>query len=126
MNTFLLLGLLVGGPAVVGVMAGFNLFRLHGIVPRKFRPGAPIIYRVQETSNHPVHDATEVYPAERGECYYYVTNKYWRVEEVLQDGWIVARTPLMEQHYLRRDDPNLRKASVVERLRYAARFPYAA
>jgi hypothetical protein len=30
----------------------------------------------------------------------------------------------MEHHYLRRDDPNLRKANLLERLRYAARFPY--
>ena len=42
------------------------------------------------------------------------------------DGWIVARTPLMEQQLLRRDDPNLRKANLLERLRYAARFPYLA
>ena len=67
-----------------------------------------------------------MHPAEHGDLYYYLTNKYWRVEEVLPDGWIVARTPLMEQHYLRRDDPNLRKANVVERLRYAARFPFLA
>ena len=39
---------------------------------------------------------------------------------------IVALTPLMEHHYLRRDDPNLRKANLLERLRYAARFPYLA
>ena len=48
------------------------------------------------------------------------------MEEVRQDGWIVALTPLMEHHYLRRDDPNLRKANLLERLRYAARFPYLA
>ena len=79
----------------------------------------------QETSDHPVQDARQVYPAEKGESYYYVRDKYWRVEKVLQDGWIVARTALMEQYYLRRNDPNLRKASLLERLKYASRFPYA-
>jgi hypothetical protein len=32
----------------------------------------------------------------------------------------------MEHHYLRRDDPNLRKASLLERLRFGGRFPYPA
>jgi len=32
----------------------------------------------------------------------------------------------MEHHYLRRNDPNLRKANLIERLRYANRFPHPA
>jgi hypothetical protein len=31
----------------------------------------------------------------------------------------------MEQYFLRANDPNLRKASLFERLRYATRFPYS-
>ncbi len=93
---------------------------------RRLRPGAPIVYRQMETSNCPARDARDVHPAERGESYSYRTTKYWRVEEVLPDGWIVARTPLMERQYLRRDDPNLRRANLIERLRHAARFPLPA
>ncbi|HEY2714137.1 MAG TPA: hypothetical protein VGI60_16625 [Chthoniobacterales bacterium] len=123
MSTIFLLGLFV--------LTGLLLVCGHALIarrllPRKFTPGVPIIYRMQAMSEHPVHDACYVYPAEKGEFYYYVRKKYWRVEKVLQDGWIVARTPFMEQHYLRRDDPNLRKANLVERLRYATRFPYPA
>ena len=91
----------------------------------RLQPGAPIVYRMVETSTRPGPEARDIHPAERGDLYYYLITKYWRVEEVLQDGWIVAITPLMEHIRLRRDDPNLRKANLLERLRYGARFPYA-
>ena len=90
----------------------------------RLRVGAPVIYQVTETSTSPSRDAYDVHPAEHGDYYHYLTNKYWRVEEVRPDGWIVARSALMEHHYLRRDDPNLRKANLLERLRYGGRFPY--
>jgi hypothetical protein len=90
---------------------------------RPLRPGAPIVYRVQETSSCPGPDAVDVYPSEHGEFYDYLAKKYWRVEEVLEDGSIVALTPLMEHQYVSPNDPNLRRANLVERVRYAARFP---
>ncbi len=124
MVTLVLLGFLVAGPALIGsLLAAHHGVAFHRFLPRRLRPGVPIVYRVLETSTCPSHDAYEVHPAEKGEFYYYLTNKYWRVEEVRPDGWIVARTPLMEQQLLRSEDPNLRKANLVERLRYAARFP---
>jgi hypothetical protein len=122
-----LLGLLVAGPGLIGLLfAADHGFAAYRFLPRRLRPGVPIVYRVLESSTHPDHDAYQIHPAERGEFYYYLKNKYWRVEEVRPDGWIVARTPLMEQQLLRRDDPNLRRANLLERLRYAARFPYLA
>jgi hypothetical protein len=118
---------LVALPALIGTLVGRGYLSFGGHIFRgKFHTGAPIVYRVVETSTCPGPEARDIHPAERGELYYYLTNKYWRVEDVRQDGWIVALTPLMEHHYLRRDDPNLRKANLLERLRYAARFPYLA
>jgi hypothetical protein len=115
------------GPALAGLL-GLSLWRLikPGWPWRTFRVGVPIVYRLTETSTWPGRDAHEIEPAARGEFYYFVTHKYWRVEEVRPDGWIVARNGLMEQHLLRRNDPNLRRASFIERLRYATRFPYPA
>jgi hypothetical protein len=125
MLVLLLLVLLVALPALVGMLVGRGYLSFGGYIFRgKFRAGAPIVYRVIETSTCPGSEARDIHPAERGELYYYLINKYWRVEEVRQDGWIVALTPLMEHHYLRPDDPNLRKANLLERLRYATRFPY--
>lgn len=127
MVVLLLLVVLVALPAFIGTLVGRGYLSFGGHIFRgKFHTGAPIVYRVVETSTCPGPEARDIHPAERGELYYYLTHKYWRVEQVRQDGWIVALTPLMEHHYLRRDDPNLRKANLFERLRYAARFPYLA
>ena len=117
-------------------MAKFNLLRL-GIVARvsalvrrfhwyKLSPGAPIIYRVTETSTSPTLDALAIYPTERGEFYSYVRHKYWRIEAVWPDGTIVAHNALMERYLVRPNDPNLRKARLLDRLRYGSRFPYPA
>ena len=123
MLTLWLLFFFVVLPATSGlVFAGSDLFG-RPLSPQRFRPGAPIVYRVQETSTCPSPDALDVYPSEHGESYDYLANKYWRVEEVLEDGSIVALTPLREHQRLRRNDPNLRKANLIERYRYAARFP---
>lgn len=123
MVAFSLLFLLVLLPAAVGLVLGHSDFFGRPIFRRRLRAGAPIVYRVQETSTHPSADALDVFPSRHGEFYDYLAKKYWRVEEVLQDGSIVALTPLMEHHHLQCDDPNLRKANFIERLRYAARFP---
>ena len=109
-------------PAVVGLVLGGALGE-HSIFRRRLRPGAPIVYRVQETSTCPSPDAVDVYPSKHGEFYDYLAKKYWRVEEVLEDGSIVALTPLMEHQHVRGNDPNLRRANLIERLRYAGRFP---
>jgi hypothetical protein len=123
MAVLLLLILVVALPAAVGLVLGRGDFFGRPLFRMRFRAGAPIVYRVQETSTCPSPDALYVYPSKRGESYDYLANKYWRVEKVFEDGSIMALTPLMEHQYLKRNDPNLRKANLIERLRYAARFP---
>ncbi len=119
MATLSLFVVLIALPAGVGFLVSSGHF-----LRRRLQPGAPIVYRVAETSMRPPGpEARDVRPAERGDLYYYLIKKYWRVEQVLEDGRIVAVTPLMEHHCLRRDDPNLRKANLLERLRHGARFP---
>ena len=127
MLVLLLLVALVALLALAGTLIGrgYLSFGRH-LLRGKLHPGVPIVYRMVETSTRPGPEARDIHPAERGDLYYYLITKYWRVEEVLQDGWIVAITPLMEHHYLRQDDPNLRTANLLERLRYGARFPYLA
>jgi hypothetical protein len=117
---------LIALPAMIGLI--FARAELFGrpLFQAKFRPGVPIVYRMQETSSCPSPDAVDVYPSEHGESYDYLAKRYWRVEEVLEDGSIVALTPMMEHQHLRWNDPNLRKANLIERLRYAHRFPHPA
>jgi hypothetical protein len=125
MATLALFAVLIVLPAGVGFLVAGGHFSLNGhFLRRRLQPGAPIVYRMATSSTRPPGpEARDVRPAERGDFYYYLINKYWRVEQVLEDGRIVAVTPLMEHHCLRRDDPNLRKASLIERLRHGARFP---
>lgn len=85
--------------------------------------GDPIVYRKQKASSHPGPRARAIRPAERGDFYYYLVNKFWTVENVLGDGRIVVRTRTNKKHYLRPNDPNLRKPKLIERLRYRDRFP---
>ncbi len=120
-----LLVILVLSLGLLGTRAGRGYLSLRRHLLRgRFQPGVPIVYRMAESSTRlPGPEAHDVHPAERGDLYYYLIKKYWRVEQVLQDGRIVAVTPLMEHHCLRRDDPNLRRANLLERLRHGARFP---
>ena len=91
MVVLLLLVVLVALPAFIGTLVGRGYVSFGGHIFRgKFHTGAPIVYRVVETSTCPGPEARDIHPAERGELYYYLTHKYWRVEEVRQDGWIVA------------------------------------
>jgi hypothetical protein len=122
---FLLLLCLVVLPALVGLVIGGDLWRWP-MFRRRLRPGAPIVYRVQESSTCPGPDALDIYPSRHGEFYDYLAKKYWRVEEVFDDGSIVALTPFMEYQYVSHNDPNLRRANLIERVRYADRFPSAA
>jgi len=126
MPMLVLLALIALPLVIPAVLAGRHFVPGPHFLRRKWQVGAPVIYRKLEISTCPSRDAYEVRPAEKGEFYYYLTNKYWRVEAVRPDGLIVARSPFMEHFYLRPDDPNLRKPNLIERLRYAPRFPYLA
>jgi hypothetical protein len=111
-------------PAVVGMLARRGYLSFGRLLLGRLHPGVPIVYRMIESSTRPVALARDIQPTEHGDLYCYLSTKYWRVERVVQDGWIIAITPLMEHIYLRRDDPGLRKANLLERLRYGARFPH--
>ena len=110
---------LVVGPGVAVYLA----IKWWDHAKRYFSIGDPIVYRKAKASVRPGIRAYEVYPSEQGDLYTYVVDKYWTVTDVLADGQIVAVTRTNKQHCLRRDDPNLRKARLTERWRYARRFP---
>jgi len=122
MMTLMIVVALVVVPAVIA----FILFGTHrGQRPAiaKVGVGDPIVYHKQKVSTHPGARARQIHPAENGDYYYYLVNKYWTVAGVLDDGRIVARTRTNKRHYLSPDDPNLRKARLIERLRHGRRFP---
>ena len=114
----------------VPILLGYLLYRIWPVRSEDRRSvlevGDPIIYRVQKVSPHPGLRARSVHPAQRGDTYCYMVDKFWTVGDVLRDGRIVAVTRTNKRRFLRPDDRNLRRAGLVERLRFRRRFPQLA
>lgn len=90
---------------------------------RAFQPGDPVVYRATKFSDSPGPRAENITAAEHGENYSYQVDKFWTVEEVLDDGRLRLRTRRGKEHVLAEDDPRLRRANLWERLVYKKRFP---
>ena len=85
-------------------------------------PGDWIIYRKQKVSSSPGPRAQQTMPASNGETYHYVVEKYWIVDELLNDGRVRLRTRRGKVHDIAVNDPRLRKARWWERLFLSSRF----
>jgi hypothetical protein len=90
----------------------------------RIHPGDSIIYRKQKYSTHPCPRAYDIHPTTAGDTYTYFVDKFWTVENVLRDGRILVATRTNKHHYIASNDPNLRRAGFVARLRYRNRFPH--
>lgn len=91
-----------------------------------FRPGDYVIYRKTKFSRRPGPRAIEVEPANNGDSYTYSVDKFWIVQRLTEDGEVILRTRSGKTHSVRKDDPLLRKANLLERWRYRDRFESAA
>ncbi len=80
---------------------------------------------MRKVSTHPGPRAHDIDPAPRGELYVYLVDKHWAVAEIREDQRLVVVTRRGKRYVLAKDDPNLRRATIWERLRYWARFPRA-
>jgi len=116
--------------AAIGSSVFFILLILHDFLPkmrtsggRTLDIGDGIVYRKQKLSAHPSPRAYDIRPSGQGETYRYFVDKYWTVENVLRDGRIIVTTRTNKHHYLSPNDPNLRKAGPLVRLRCWKRFP---
>ena len=86
-------------------------------------PGEWVVYSKQKNSTVPGPRAKEVFPATAGDTYSYVVDKYWVIDNVLEEGLVQLRTRRGKQHLINADDPRLRPARWWERLLLANRFP---
>jgi hypothetical protein len=121
MTVVLFLSLFVAVPATVAFLSETSRWQRSLLKPA-FSVGTPIVYRQQEVSTRPAADAYDVYPAERGDYYYYSIIYYLRVIEVLSDGRIIAVARNHQPLCLWPNDSCLRRARLTERLIYR-RFP---
>jgi hypothetical protein len=89
---------------------------------RPFEPGDLVIYRRRKATTHPGPRAQDVEATAHGELYDYFVEKSWIVESVQADGMLLLRTRRGKTHVVEPSDPNLRHASLWDRLRYRKRF----
>jgi hypothetical protein len=89
----------------------------------RFRPGDVVVYRKQKYSLHPGPHARDIQPAEHGDYYSYLVEKFWRVASIQPDNRLVVRTRKGKQHTLAANDPHLRRPHWWERLFLRHRFP---
>lgn len=90
---------------------------------RLFRPGDWVIYRKTKHTTSPGRRAQEVEPEVRGEMYTYKVDKFWTVASEVADGVVEVKTRRGKVHRVRANDPNLRRANLIERILYGNRFP---
>ncbi len=88
-----------------------------------YKPGSPVIYCLTKYSRHPGPRAREVSPSKHGDVYSYCVEKLWRVEKVESPNKVVVLTRRGKRREIDMDDPNLRTASLIDRIRYWGRFP---
>jgi len=89
---------------------------------RPFKPGDLVVFRRHKATTHPGSRAQEVEAAAHGDLYNYFVEKSWIVERVQADGTLLLRTRRGKTHVVDPSDPNLRHASLWDRLRYRKRF----
>lgn len=83
----------------------------------KFRLGQTVVYSKQKHSTSPGKRAEGVSPAEKGDTYSYLVDKYWVVAEILPDDQLRLTTRRGKEHIISMHDPNLRHLSWLEKLR---------
>lgn len=89
---------------------------------QNLQPGDFVIYRKSKQSTQPGPRAANVQPARNGDNYSYTVDKFWIVEEVMEDGTVIAATRRGKKNEIRSDDPLLKRANLLERFLYRSRF----
>lgn len=87
-----------------------------------FKIGEFVIFGKAKSSTHPSPQAKDIHPAQHGETYSYIIEKYWKVVRVFDNGAIEIETRRGKHHRLDKDTPQLRKAGFWDRLMFRNRF----
>ena len=133
MTVLLLILILVVIPAVAGyalyvkdfdqATASWYLGSLSRVFHAGFAPGDLLIYRKTKVSPRPGPRARNIHRTENSDDYNYEVDKFWSVADILEDGQLLAVTRTGKKVYLSPEDERLRKARLLERVRYRRRFP---
>jgi len=89
---------------------------------RSFQPGDRVVYRKPKHTTHPGRRAKEIQPTPKGDYYAYVVDKFWIVRKVLANGSLLLETRRGKTHVVDANDPNLRRSTMLDRIRYRSRL----
>lgn len=89
---------------------------------QRYSIGDWVIYRKSKMSPQPGPRAAQIAPSASGETYAYVVDKFWVVVDTGENGDLVLQTRRGKRHELSAEDPGLRHANWLDRLRYSRRF----
>ncbi|MEZ6133611.1 MAG: hypothetical protein R3C53_01750 [Pirellulaceae bacterium] len=89
----------------------------------KYRIGDRVVYTRHKYTSCPGPRAKNVFAAPNGESYEYVVDKFWVVRDVQPDGNLIVETRRGKTHVISSDDPQLRRANLLERLFKGRLFP---
>lgn len=87
-----------------------------------YQRGDWVIYRKTKCSTHPGPRARNVAPTPKGDDYIYNVEKFWIVLDVLPDQTLLVVTRRRKEHICKPNDPNLRRATWLERFLNRQRF----
>ena len=87
-----------------------------------FHQGDWVVYRRHKNARRPGPRAQQLRPSSKGDTYQYVVEKIWVVADVLANGKVQCRTRRGKTRVVDADDPQLRRASFWDRIRYRGRF----
>lgn len=89
---------------------------------RKFKAGDRVVYCRMKHKSNPSPRARNVFPSANGDDYVYYIEKFWVVSKVLEDGRLLLTTPRGKTRVVFADDPRLRYATWLERIKYRENF----
>lgn len=89
---------------------------------RSFKPGDKVVYRKRKHTTHPGRRAKQVQPAAKGDDYVYVVDKFWLVRQVLDNDRLLLETRRGKTHEVSQTDPNLRHATLWDRICHPGRL----
>ena len=88
------------------------------MLDRRFGPGDSVVYRKSKFSKHPGRRAQSVRASRKGDYYTYFVDKFWIVREVRSSGELLVETRRGKTHVIDPSDPNLRRPTWFQRLRF--------
>jgi hypothetical protein len=89
---------------------------------KRYQIGDRVVYAREKYTSKPGPRAKNISAAQKGESYHYQVDKFWLVTDVLGDS-VELTTRTGKTHIVDCSDPNLRKASLIERIFKSDLFP---